>query len=340
MKKPTQKVYKNKFSRHLMGINQHLQTYVFEALGEECGYESLRIGYVPYFSMAARGGARLSDIADALAISRQAANQVADQIEAGGYLIRKPDANDGRAKLLVLTEQGQRMMQDGRRQALRWEIQVRELIDAEAIINSKETLFSLCNALDLFPSSPPRHSTSSPLASLLPPISNYCTNALMELTKLKGHPHLKPNFGQVFAGIGPEGGRIHSIARAQKVSKQSIGVIVNRLVELGYIEREVDALDARSQILQLTTLGNQLIADSMLSEEELRQRMLDTVGEEDLKHLWDTMADVYKALGLEYHLGIKEFDDIESLANQLFSRLSTRGARKLSELLARYAKEG
>ena len=96
-----QERYRDNFARHLLGITLYVQSEIMHNLTEEHGHTGLRLQFEPYISIIGAHGARLSDIADLLGISRQAANQTANQIEAAGYVRREAEPRDGRAKLLV-----------------------------------------------------------------------------------------------------------------------------------------------------------------------------------------------------------------------------------------------
>ena len=107
--------YRDNFARHLLGVTLYLQSSIMNALTREQGHKDLRINFEPYINIIGDQGARLSDIADALAVSRQAANQTANQIEAAGYITREADPSDGRAKLLVAMARGRALRRDGAR---------------------------------------------------------------------------------------------------------------------------------------------------------------------------------------------------------------------------------
>ena len=331
--------YRDNFARHLMGVSLHMQARIMETLTRERGHEGLRINYEPYFTMASRGGVRLSDIADNLAISRQAANQVANQIEAAGYLERKADERDGRAKLLVLTRSGEMVVEDGAREVQRLDAQMRELAGSQAINAAGASLLVLCHELGLLPDYQQALSEDTALLGLLPRLASYMNNELMELTRAKGHPELKPNFGQVLTGIGPDGGRIQVIARSQNISKQAISTIVARLEEVGYLQRSVDPIDARQQVLQFTPYGEQLISDAVDSEAELRTRLAGIIGDDHLNHLQTTFARLYRALRLEGELFDEAPSDIASIASDLIERLGAEGARALAGEIKRITEE-
>lgn len=328
-----QEAYRDNFARHLMGMSLYVQTSIMESLQQKHGHRALRINFQPYFNMAARSGVRLSAIADTLAISPQAANQTANQIEAAGYLLRQADLSDGRAKLLVLTEQGERVVADGSREALRLERQMLKLVGSKAVTAAESSSLTLCNKLNLLPAYQREQEGGLVLAALLPPLANYFNKELMELTQARGHPHLKSNFGQVLMGIGPQGGRIQHIARAQNVSKQAISTIVARLEELDYLQRVTDPLDARQQVLHFTAHGRQLITDAVASEAELCQRMAGIIGDAQFARLQGTMADLYRGLQGNVDSLNEDAADIPALASDLLARLGSHGARALADQL-------
>ncbi|MBT3411444.1 MAG: MarR family transcriptional regulator, partial [Halieaceae bacterium] len=110
--------YQDNVARHILSISLYMQSEIMGALTVSHGHSQLRINFEPYISMAARSGVRLSEIAEMLGISRQAANQTANQIEKAGYLRRASDPSDGRAKLLVTTPRAMMLVKQGAAEAL------------------------------------------------------------------------------------------------------------------------------------------------------------------------------------------------------------------------------
>ena len=98
--------YRHNLARHVLGVARHCQAGIMHLLQSHHGHSQLRLGFEPYISLLARGDRRLSELADALGITRQAANQVIDLIESAGYIERTPDPADGRAKRVQLTRKG------------------------------------------------------------------------------------------------------------------------------------------------------------------------------------------------------------------------------------------
>ena len=76
------------------------------------GYEGLKHTFTPVLSKMSFAGSKLVDIAERNSMSKQGIGQVANEIEALGYIKRVPDAHDGRAKNLVFTERGMQLIDD------------------------------------------------------------------------------------------------------------------------------------------------------------------------------------------------------------------------------------
>jgi len=331
-----QERYRDNFARHLMGVGLYLQSEIMQTLTRQCGHRDLRINYEPYIAIIGSRGARLSDIAKLLGISRQAANQTANQIEAAGYIERRADPRDGRAKLLVATQRGIQLRKDGAVVAARLQAEMEQIVGEAAIGYAMDTLVRLNDSLGLLLYGPGETGFTQDrlLAALLPRLRDFINDRLMQLTLGKGHPDLKHSFGQVLTAIGPRGGRIQQMARTHGVSKQAISAVATELEDLGYIHRLADANDARLLVLVFTDRGRQLIADSVASVDALQEEFAGIVGGSALAELGNTLRDLYRALHLEEDIfGNSAPVDIRTLASQLTQQLGEEGARALGQLL-------
>jgi DNA-binding MarR family transcriptional regulator len=70
------------------------------------GFDDFDAAYLPVFQYPGPQGARPSDLANRLRISKQALNYLLGELERLGYLERRPDPDDLRSKRIVLTERG------------------------------------------------------------------------------------------------------------------------------------------------------------------------------------------------------------------------------------------
>jgi DNA-binding MarR family transcriptional regulator len=66
------------------------------------------------FAQIDPAGTRLSELARGANMSPQAMGELVDELESLGYVVRRPDPRDRRAKLIVLTRKGQACVEAGR----------------------------------------------------------------------------------------------------------------------------------------------------------------------------------------------------------------------------------
>jgi DNA-binding MarR family transcriptional regulator len=79
---------------------------VFHARLTEAGHPAIRAGHGCVFRFIHKGGSRLTDLAESSGLSKQAVGEVVDHLETLGYVERAQDPQDGRAKVIRLTERG------------------------------------------------------------------------------------------------------------------------------------------------------------------------------------------------------------------------------------------
>jgi DNA-binding MarR family transcriptional regulator len=65
------------------------------------------------FGQMSAEGSRLSDLARGANMTPQAMGELVDELEGLGYVVRRPDPTDRRAKLITLTESGRRCLAAG-----------------------------------------------------------------------------------------------------------------------------------------------------------------------------------------------------------------------------------
>ena len=76
------------------------------------GYGDVREVHFQIFGNIRMGGIRLTELADRAQLSLAAASELVNDLGDLGYLTRRPDPADGRAKLIDLTKRGQALMAD------------------------------------------------------------------------------------------------------------------------------------------------------------------------------------------------------------------------------------
>ena len=275
--------------RHVAGVAQALN----ERLMTQCvaaGHAGLRASFNQVLARLDTSGVRIVDIANACQITQQAAGQLIGELEKLGYVKRRPDSSDKRAKQLVLTARGERLLKDSSRLAAATERELAQAIGAKAFASLRENCAKLCDALvHVHAPDTADHDLALDLAGL----ATYCETQLMELDKLKGHTRLKMSFSQVISHISPHGSLINDLAKINGVSKQAISQVVKEVEDLGYIERKQNPRDARSTQLFLTDYGLQLIADSVENISVLRAQFVEVLGERQLREFSGQIEALY-----------------------------------------------
>jgi DNA-binding MarR family transcriptional regulator len=102
------------------------------------------------------------------------------------------------------------------------------------------------------------HHTSGswiPLAGLLEAARDAMLDEFERDLAAAGYGDIRPTHGCVFRFVRDEGTRLTDLARLASMTKQSVGEVVDDLVEHGYVERVPDPVDRRAKLIRLTERG-------------------------------------------------------------------------------------
>jgi DNA-binding MarR family transcriptional regulator len=86
-------------------LNKSLEAEFFRRLAT-AGHTVLRMPHTMLLERLPPDGARLSELAALLGMSKQAAGEIVDDLESAGYIQRVADPGDRRAKLVVASPKG------------------------------------------------------------------------------------------------------------------------------------------------------------------------------------------------------------------------------------------
>jgi DNA-binding MarR family transcriptional regulator len=82
---------------------------------EVAGFTDIRPGHGCVFGTIDPEGSRLTDLAERANMTKQSVGEATSDLEQLGYVERVPDPEDGRAKIIRLTERGREAQAIGRR---------------------------------------------------------------------------------------------------------------------------------------------------------------------------------------------------------------------------------
>lgn len=310
--------------RHLIGVAQALN----ELLTRRCaaaGHAELKAAFNPVLLQCTGEGMRSVDIARHCGITPQAAGQIANELEQLGYLKRKPDSDDRRAKRLVLTARGRKWCADAEQLGEGIDTQLSGVVGTAALAELKRSGTDLYRALVTGAES----NVPQTLPACLTGLATYIEQQLMDLDRDKGHTRLKMSFGKVIIHISPYGTLISELARINGVSKQAISQVVKEVEELGYVERRHNPGDARSSKLFLTAYGLRLIEDSLANIGVLEQRFVAVLREKRLRRFAETLEKLHDYFFVDLHqqldasLRVRTDTALKHFMQQLYREQST-----------------
>jgi len=82
-----------------------LENRVLRAVAE-AGFDDVTLAQARVLQRVGPAGTRLTELAAAAQVTKQTAGFLVDQLEAAGYVRRRPDPTDGRARLVEVAERG------------------------------------------------------------------------------------------------------------------------------------------------------------------------------------------------------------------------------------------
>ncbi|MBO9523674.1 MAG: MarR family transcriptional regulator [Nocardioidaceae bacterium] len=84
---------------------RHTENRVMAELAE-AGFDDVTLAQARVFQRLAEDGIRLTDLAEQAQLTKQSTQFLVDQLEQAGYVERRPDPSDARARLICIAERG------------------------------------------------------------------------------------------------------------------------------------------------------------------------------------------------------------------------------------------
>jgi DNA-binding MarR family transcriptional regulator len=120
---------------------------VFEAL-RAAGFDDLTPAQSRLAQRLSPTGVRVTDLADQARITKQTAAALVDDLERAGYVVRRPDPGDARARLVMLSDRGEQLCAAAAAQVAAVEAQWRDHLGAKAYGALRDALLELREITD------------------------------------------------------------------------------------------------------------------------------------------------------------------------------------------------
>jgi DNA-binding MarR family transcriptional regulator len=79
------------------------------------GFDDVTLAQARVFQRLADNGTRLTDLAEQAQLTKQSTQFLVDQLEQAGYVERRPDPSDARARLICIAERGRQAQRAARK---------------------------------------------------------------------------------------------------------------------------------------------------------------------------------------------------------------------------------
>ncbi|MGW4059879.1 MarR family winged helix-turn-helix transcriptional regulator [Amycolatopsis sp. NPDC004747] len=108
----------------------------------------------------------------------------------------------------------------------------------------------------------------------------------------RGFADLKPRHGAVLAYLDPDGVRATDLSKLSGQHKQNIGILIDELESLGYVERLPDPSDRRAKLIRPTERGltQMRTADEIMAT--IQQRHAERLGDDEYQRFKRRLIDI------------------------------------------------
>ena len=284
----------------LIAIANDLRRHIDRELAAR-GYEDRRQGFAPLLSLVWRGGVPQGRLADALGVSPQAASQTVGLAERAGYVARVANPEDGRSKLVELTELGRAFVADGATAITERAGTYSAIVGPRRFARFDRSVRRLRSAMRLA-------DDADPVTSLAPTTSIMAVTALADdamrtlhsTMRTAGHGRITAGQNLVLVYIGPDGARSSELARAQRVSRQAVSAVLHDLESRRYVRRRSDSADGRGVVFVPTAKGRRVLDDYVAGIDEVEAQYEAILGTARAAELRRCAQDLGRILTLEH----------------------------------------
>lgn len=139
--------YRNTLGKDLHYLSRELERALMQESAAR-GYQGLKLNWDSVFlNLDFQHGSRVVDLAHINGLTKQAMSQVVADIEAHGYVTKQDDPTDGRAKKIILTDKGKKLVRDSIESQNRVLARYEAVVGEEKLSQLKELLHDIVHRL-------------------------------------------------------------------------------------------------------------------------------------------------------------------------------------------------
>lgn len=112
------------------------------------GFDDLTVAQCRIVQRLAPDGIRITDLAEQAQVTKQTAGALIHDLERSGYVVRRPDPADARARLVMLSAKGRRLCTAAAAEVAKVEADWRAHVGPEAYRELRDMLMSLREITD------------------------------------------------------------------------------------------------------------------------------------------------------------------------------------------------
>jgi len=320
----------------LVELSRCLQNDSMRLLKETYGHRELRLHFEPFIHLLGVEGCRLTELAERLSITKQACNQTSDKLEQLGYIERRADVRDGRAKLLMLTSRGRRLIDDGVRVALALDESCVQHIGRVAVQDVQKGLRQLVNRLGILRYRIPIRKevlqTTEALLMLLPRLGDHTFRQWhAETNRLMGS-EVKSSHLEWLGALGHVDGQLRHLALLQEMTRAVVMLQAREMATLGYLQLLPGESAGSWGAVSLTATGERLRKAMVTAAQRLEQVWRQDLGDEVFEPFQDGLGRLYQSFVAARKNNLWQHR-VEQLASQLRGQLNIEECRALGALL-------
>jgi DNA-binding MarR family transcriptional regulator len=263
---------------------------------EDSGF-SISEAQVALFKNLDREGTRLTRLAARANLTKPSMVELIDRAEGLGFVARRPDPDDGRAKIVVFTPRGLRVLDRLREGVLEAERRMAASIGRPLLASLKQGLIDYSRAVGAAPPEDDLRMAddnaawrSRNIGRILSIASSLFARQVLGVVRNEGFDRVTEVQLTLFRLLDLDGTRLTELAARARMTKQAMIELVDKAEQGGFVERRPDPADGRAKILAFTASGLHLLDSAHRGVVQAEQNMALIAGA-------DFVADLRARLG-------------------------------------------